>query len=82
MSAKPTLPIPYRTITPAQVQSCVKLYPTVLERVYKVTRPKSNLEEFLEDDRWRYEVLPKDVEKEGGRALTKEELQRLVKWKM
>lgn len=82
MSAKPTLPIPYRTITPAQIQSSVALYPTVLERVYKATRPKSNLEEILEDDRWRYEVLPKEVAKKGGQALTKQELQRLVKWKM
>lgn len=80
MSTSTPLPIPHHKITHSQVRACIHLYPAILERVYKVTRPKANLDEILEDDKWKYEVLPELLK--DGRALEKEELARLVKWKM
>ncbi|KAK5074291.1 hypothetical protein LTR64_006564 [Lithohypha guttulata] len=61
-------------------QACNDMYPALLQVVYKETRPKSRLETILKDDKWRYYELPGSLEVSQG--LTKEQLARLVQWKI
>lgn len=56
------------------------MYPALLRVAYKETHPKSKLETILEDDKWRYYELPGSLKVSQG--LTKEQLARLVRWKM
>ena len=79
------------TITAFQFTHLLSLYPVTVENAYKrnarLKDPKQ-LSDALEDDRWRYEELPRVLvarraEKEADRPwLVKEELERLVSWKM
>ncbi|ERF71142.1 hypothetical protein EPUS_05971 [Endocarpon pusillum Z07020] len=84
------------TITPSQLAYLLSIYPVTLEKAYKLnTRLKDpkKLSGALEDDRWRYDQLPrilaarravgKEGEKgEGAPWLEKAELERLVGWKI
>ena len=72
--------IDFRLINKSLAERCVAVYPGVLKDVYKETRPKLDQASILGDDTWRFEELPLSVQQAG--KLTKEELARLVKWKM
>ena len=92
MSSPPTP----ETITPSQLTHLLSAYPVTLEKAYKLnTRLKDpkKLSRALEDDRWRYDELPRilaarrvggkgDEKSEGAPWLEKGELERLVGWKM
>lgn len=67
------------TLTADTVQKCVEVYPDIVRAVYKATRPKLNQAQILENDRWRYD-LSAETEPSGG--ISKDELTRLVQWKM
>lgn len=86
MSTKPDveLDLHHQRINSGLVHGCLTLYPTVLERVYKTLRPKLDLREILADDGWRYQELPAALSgsKGAGDGLSKDQLARLVKWKM
>lgn len=73
-------PIAFEDITSTNLKPYLAIYSTVVERVYKATRPKLNQTEILDNDKWRYEELPDTLG--PGVALEKEQLARLVKWKM
>lgn len=68
------------SITKSLAEECEKVYPLLLREVYKRDRPKSVLGEVLADDEWRYTTLPRSFK--VGEGLSKEQLARLVKWKM
>lgn len=72
--------IAFEDLTSANLKPYLAVYPKVVERVYKATRPKLNQTEILDNDVWRYEELPSTLG--PGVALEKEQLARLVKWKM
>lgn len=78
MTSKPFLDA--ELIDRALVEECLKLYPVLVRSVYTESRPKSNLSDIIEDDVWRYEMLPKELNSKG--SMTKAQLARLVKWKM
>jgi len=61
-------------------QTCLSLYPKVLQAIYRDTRPKLDLNGIIGDDHWRYEELPTTLETSD--RLSKAQLARLVKWKM
>lgn len=78
------------TITKQQLSHCIDIYPAVVERAY-AQRSKGNekkVAEKVERDGWRYETLPKEVDRkgagegEGGIGLTLAQVERLVQWKM
>lgn len=72
--------IDFKSSNKSLVDTCLEKYPSILEDVYKETRPKAKLKDIVNDDIWRYEELPVAVKAAG--KLSKEQLARLVKWKM
>jgi len=94
MPSSSPCPPPPSTITPSQFSSILSLYPSTISKTYKTTprlKDAKKLSHASEDDKWRYDELPrmlarrkgKDGEGVGvGRWLEKEELERLVEWKM
>lgn len=72
--------IAFSDLTLDNLKPYLAIYPKVVERVYKATRPKLNQTEILDNDKWRYEELPGTLG--PGVALDKDQLARLVKWKM
>lgn len=72
-------------VTLPLVRRILEIYPSVLEVFYqdKVKGDKKKTDQAQEDDRWRYEVLPIEMkQRDGDAGLSKNELERLVKWKM
>lgn len=67
-------------INESLAQSCLSSYGEVLQTVYAETRPKLKLDDIIADDVWRYEELPKASK--TTQSLAKEQLAKLVKWKM
>ena len=84
-------PSPF-VISKSAFQQAVSLYPSLAERVYasKLKKDPKNVTQAIERDHWRFEELPTSVKerrerlKEGdtGVGLTKDEVERLVQWKM
>ena len=79
-------------ITHSTFTTALNLYPSLVEKVYS-SKLKGNVKkvaEALERDRWRFEELPSSVARqrkgdgEGGglKGLNKDEVERLVLWKM
>lgn len=69
-------------ITTAQLLGCVSLYPKAVEKFYQSKiKDEKKLKVALENDKWRFDELPKLVENRSD-ALGKVELERLVQWKM
>lgn len=90
-----TTPPSAETITTGQFNHILSLYPSTVEKAYqqngRLKDSKKNpnkLSDALDDDRWRYDQLPgvlaaRGVDTDGeGQWLEKEELERLVGWKM
>lgn len=61
------------------VAKCLEFYIDVVKAIYKKTRPKLDQAQILSNDRWRYD-LSTQVQPDQG--LSKDELARLVQWKM
>lgn len=61
-------------------QRCRSLYRDVLTAVYKDKGPQTKLNHSLGDDDFRYEALPSSLT--SGKAISKEQLARLVRWKI
>lgn len=78
MSSKPLAEA--HNVNKLLVKECNQIYPSLLQQVYIRDRPKSDLKEVLADDEWRYIELPGSLRAKGG--LSKQQLARLVKWKM
>ncbi len=75
------------TITIPQINYCLSLYPKVIEKHYasKIKDPK-RVSEAIKRDQWRYEELPRSLRHLDGQvkatAMSLEQLERLVQWKM
>lgn len=78
MTSEPFLDV--ACINQAVAGKCLSFYGVVRDSVYAESRPKLDLKDIVEDDRWRYEELPRALE--STESLSKAQLARLVKWKM
>ncbi|KAJ9607907.1 hypothetical protein H2200_007986 [Cladophialophora chaetospira] len=78
------------TITRSTFDQALKLYPSLVEKVYasKLRNDAKKVTEALKRDRWRFEELPSLIaERRGkgkgdGEGLSKDEVERLVLWKI
>jgi len=72
------------TITEEVVSRCLLIYKQILEAVYATKlKDTKRRAKALEDDDWRYEQLPRSIKGRGPlHGLDKNELERLVQWKM
>ncbi len=80
-----TPPSPEAT-THATFEKALKLYPWIVEKVYasKLKNDTKKVADALQRDTWRFENLPLYVALRAteGRGLTKDEVEKLVIWKM
>lgn len=70
-----------QAITEAQVDQCLRAYPSVVKKAYERRIKDSRKQnEAVSRDVWRYEELPSSLS--GGKAMNLAQLERLVQWKM
>lgn len=72
-------------ITSTAVQTALELYPSLVVKAYqsKIKDPKK-LKAALERETWRFEELPSEFvdQKAQNGGLSKDQVERLVQWKM
>ena len=73
-------PKPWKLASRERIDLALSLYTEVRDARYKETRPKANQADIIADDDWRYETLP--VELKEQESMTKDQLVRLVQWKL
>ena len=74
-----SLSIGKNALTPETVARCIEVYSDLIQTVYRTTRPKLNQAQILENDEWRYSL---SAQVKPGQGLSKDQLARLVQWKM
>jgi len=73
------------SINTSVIAHCVSLYSSVVDKVYRSKiKDDKKFKTALDNDRWRFEELPRTVQQRraAGKGLSKDELERLVQWKM
>jgi hypothetical protein len=75
---------PAASITKESFAKILNLYPSLIRRVYasKLKNNEAKVKEAADRDDWRYEELPKVLRERKKGHLTKDEIERLVVWKM
>jgi hypothetical protein len=69
------------SFTEQQLSEALVIYPNVVRKTYhKRIKAEKKQVEAVERDQWRYGTLPREVV--DGKAITLEQLERLVQWKM
>ena len=86
-SKKKSYPPPPPNLTPSTITRAQ--FSSLLEQYYPLLETVTGDGELVESSRWRYEVLPglveargREREKDEGIALTKDEVEGLVRWKL
>lgn len=66
-------------LTPETVAQCIEVYSDLIQTIYHTTRPKLDQAQILENDEWRYSL---SAQIKPGQGLSKDQLAKLVQWKM